>query len=355
MSETPAEIDWDQELGPEKRYPSNYTYVLPSSILETVGDFVFNAVLGMLTSDTYYQKWLSDFVRGSTSTIPDEKTELSVRNQIDEGRTSVGIFARATEEAIRQKSIAVNAVLAGKSYNVFFDYWSPAQIPLKGSVNFNSLQEYPGYILAETQLPKINQLIGFPHIILERYVEGGSGIDLRGIVARTTNLSGDTLPRIIQDMLDLKAPTVFLDAMESIGRYSELDRLRAGFIYSGRVKNRRFSLTETFNRFTEEEKQYVQRPKEQPFWFELNHIIQTGEGSGRLHVDYYTNGFICYDPTSKAMTGKIVPSQTDHINTYATSVITPTTTHEGLLRVRREAQDVVKKLGFPEPSRTLYW
>lgn len=65
MPETPTQIDWGKELGPEKRDPTNYDYVLRGDDSETAGDFVFHAVLRMLTSDDYYQKWLNDFVSGS--------------------------------------------------------------------------------------------------------------------------------------------------------------------------------------------------------------------------------------------------------------------------------------------------
>lgn len=226
--------------------------------------------------------------------------------------------------------------------------------PVKANVSLHDMHDHPEYYLASAKLATSGNLVGFPYNLLSRTLKREEGRDPLGFLVQAVPQLGIDPEQMIQRMYQSEAKMAFIVAMNDAG-HTNFDRVRSVIVESGERDHRELTPEEMFQVISKKEKDIVQRPHQERLKAEVTREIKAGQSSGRLELNLWTQGNIWYDPESKTMRGEVVPDQYDVLYAGLRPLITPNTRHEDLLEVRRQAQTLVKELGFAEPSRSLYW
>jgi hypothetical protein len=345
-------IDWRKELGSEMQ-DSHYFYVVHKDP-DTVGGFVLRAVYKTLTGDEAVTEGENSFIHDSTN-IRDEQTEVLARGLMDQVRAirkANGGDDIDREEAVKQSKAAIASMNSTYGFMARYDYWGMS--PIKAGVNLHDMQDHPEYYLASAKLATLGDLVGFPYNLLSRTLKREAGSDPLGFLVQAAPQLGIDPEQMIQRMYQSEAKMAFVEAMNDAG-HTNFDHVRSAIDYSGERGHRELTPEEMFEMISGKERNIVQRPRQERLKAEVAKEIKAGQSSGRLELNLWTQGNVWYDPESKTMKGQVVPDQYDVLYANVRPLITPNTRHEDLLEVRRQAQTLVKELGFSEPSRNLYW
>lgn len=256
------------------------------------------------------------------------------------------------EEAISQSQRAVEALRRGREFMASYDYWGCS--PIKADISLCHMNGHSSYFLASANLAVVGELIGFPYTLLSRTLKSESGVNTLDFMTQAVSRLEMIPGQVLQRMFDGQARMAFVQAMNDVG-HTNFDSVRSAIVYSYEGEQRLLTPEEMFRMISEQEREIVQRPHQERLSAGATKLIEAGQSSGRLEVALHTQGNVWYDPKSKSMKGEVVPGQYDAVYASVRPLITPNTSHKDLLEVRRQAQTLVKDLGFPEPSRSLYW
>ena len=165
-------------------------------------------------------------------------------------------------------------------------------------------------------------------------------------VASELNLDPQTL---IQEAFNREGNMIFVVAMNDVG-HTNFDKVRSAIVDSGDRKRKEYTLEQQYKMLTKNEKQLAQKPREERLFCDIAHRFEAGKSAGTLRISLHTAANIWYDPSEHAVRGEIMPSEYDTVYASLYPDLTPESSHEEVLEIRRQAQTLVKELGFPEPS-----
>ncbi|MDP2638111.1 MAG: hypothetical protein Q8P26_03560 [Candidatus Levybacteria bacterium] len=346
------QIDWRKELGSELQ-DRIFHYVLPRDP-ELVKGYVFRAVFKTLTGQEIANEEEHRFMAGSTN-IRDEQTEIAARGLFATVRSmrEQNGFNQDRMEAIAQSKIAEEAIKSGREFSQSYDYW--AMTPIKATIRVRNMSNFKDHVLMTAELATVGSMTGFPQDLLSRSLEFGP-VDLTQFMEQAAKRLGINNEEMLQRMFDNKGKMAFIKAMNDVG-HTNFDKIRSAIAYSGESygDGREYSLDEMFKMVSKRERKLVQLPRDERVHAGLHKPIVFGQSSGVLGIDYWTEARVWYDPKSKSMKGELTPGEGDAIYANIYSDITPNTSHQDLLGVRRSGQDLARQLGFPEPNKASYW
>ena len=349
------EINWNKELRSELE-GHEFSYVIPKNPL-VVEQFITAAVYKTLSGEEVASREIQRFIHDSSS-ITDETMEHQARGLMEQARHIVSGskgYEREQAEAVNQGKKAKEDVDKYGRFSTHYDYWMEI-VPIKASVSLGAIDGYPQHLLLRTKLSKIANIAGFPDNLLRRGVKQdnlpSSESSILDFARKTAERLGGKPSEFLQSMFDRKG-IIFVTAMNNCG-HTNFDRIRKAIVYSGEKGHESYSLDEKFKMLSEREKKAVQEKQKEILIGRVTRGLESGKSKAILSISIYTTGNVWYNPEKKMIDGEFIPSGYDSIYVGLDPTITPDTTHQELLDIRRKGQSLVKELGFPE-RKSIDW
>lgn len=349
------EINWNKELGSELQ-DHTFSYVIPRDLL-VVEQFITAAVYKTLSGEEVASREVQRFIRDS-SNIRDEATEYQARGLMDQARHIISGskgYEREQVEAVNQGKKAKEDISKYGRFSVHYDYWMGI-VPIKADISLRDIDGYPQHLLLRAKLSEIANISGFPDSLLLREVKKdnlpsseGSTLDF---ARKTAERLGVNPSEFLQSMFDKKG-IIFVIAMNNCG-HTNFDEIRKAIVDSGEEGHKSYSPEEKFNMLSEKEKKAVQEKQKERLSGRTTRELESGESRAIFSVSTYTGGNVWYNPEKKMIDGEFVPSEYDVIYVELYPIITPNTTHQELLDIRRKGQSLAKELGFTE-RKSIDW
>lgn len=343
------EINWNKELGSEIQ-DHVFSYVIPKDLL-MVEQFITAAVYKTLSGEEVAAREVQRFMHDS-SNIKDEVIEHQARGLMEQARHMISGskgYEREQEEAVNQGRKAKEDVGKYGRFSAHYDYWMGI-VPIKAGVSLRDIDGYPQHLLLTAKLSEIANISGFPDNLLLREVgkdnlpsSEGSVLDF---ARNTAERLGVKPSEFLQAMFD-KEEIIFVIAMNNCG-HTNFDEIRKAIVYSSEEGHKSYSLEEKFNLLSREEKKAVQEKQKERLSGRITRELESGKSKAIFSVSTYTGGNVWYNPEKKMINGEFIPSEYDSIYVGLNPIISPNTTHQELLDIRRKGQSLVKELGFPE-------
>lgn len=360
MPKPEADFKWTEELRGELQ-DYTFSYVIKREAPE-VQQAITAGVYKTLAGHEVSAKAQNRFIAEST-TIRDEETETVARGLMDQIR---GILSESNgyqyewDEAKKQGQRAAEAIKRKDTdwvYSQDYDYW--AMRPVKSVIQLWTIEGYPRHLLLSCGLSELGEQMGYPATLLSRDLNAealrknnfqGLMLDFFQNVARGLDRDAD---QAVVDMFNGQQKMAFVAAMNDVG-HTNFDRVRSAIVYSGDKGHPRYTSKEQWDMLSKREKAIAQRPRAERLYGNLSQALVVGTNRAILRIDYWTEGEAWYDPSDHNMKGKIDHSQHDVMYANLSPKVTPDSTHEDFLQLRRNAQELVKKLGFPERPRIIW-
>lgn len=355
MSPRKPEINWNEELGSELE-GDFFSYVIPKDSL-TIERFVTAAVYKTLSGEEIASRERQRFIRDS-SVIKDETAEHQARGLMEQARHMIsGSKGYESEqvEAVNQGKKAKEDISQYGRFSVHYDYWMGI-VPIKAGVSLGNIDGYPQHLLLTAKLSKIANISGFPDNLLLREVKKdnlhsseGSTLDF---AQKTAERLGVKPSEFLQSMFE-KAGIIFVVAMNDCG-HTNFDENRSAIVYSGEKGRKSYSPEEKFNLLSEKEKKAVQKKQKERLSGRITRELESGKSKAILSINTHVTGNVWYNPGKRRIDGECTPSEYDAIYVGLDPIITPYTTHQELLDIRKKGQALAKELGFPE-RKSIDW
>ena len=343
-------VDWIEELQDES--VRNFYYVVtpnPDGIRTLITAAVYRTLAGHDLSD----RETGRFMAGSD--FKDEETEILARGLFDQVRkiSEANGYHDEWNEAKEQGEKAAQNIQRGAGFMASYDYW--ALRPIKSSIRLDTLTDSPDHLLLSGPLPEIGELRGIPDNLLTRRYSAedaarknlpDSPVEFFKKVA--TKLDHDQ-GELVQEAFNDTQKMIFVVAMNDAG-HTNFDAKRTAIVYSGDKGHEVYTPKQQYNMLSKKERQLIKQPREERLFIDISHRFEHGNSAATLRISLHTSGNVWYDPSEHVVRGDITPSEYDAVYASLYPKITPESSHEDMLEIRRQAQALVKELGFPEPS-----
>lgn len=344
-------IDWAEELQGENA--RDFYYVVapnPDEVRTLVTAAVYRTLAGHDVSD----RETGRFMAGSG--FKDEETEITARSLFEQVRkvtSEANGYQHEWDEAKEQGEKAAQNVKRGVGFMASYDYW--ALRPVKSAIKLDTLNGFPDHLLLSGPLPEIGELRGIPDNLLSRRYSAedverknlaDSPLEFFKKVATALNLDPE---KLIQDAFNDEQEMIFVVAMNDAG-HTNFDDVRTAIVYSGDRDHKVYSREEQFKMLSKKEKQLTKKPREERLFGTIAHKFEFGKSTATLRISLSTRGNVWYDPSEHIVRGEITPSEYDTVYASLYPKLTPDSSHEEILEIRRQAQALVKEQGFPEPN-----
>lgn len=159
--------------------------------------------------------------------------------------------------------------------------------------------------------------------------------------------------QVVQKMYDREAKMNFVRAMNDAG-HTHFDAVRTAIVYSGDRGHKVYTPQEQWAMLSKREQQIATEPSKERLHGEITRELVHGNASARLEISLWTEGRVWYDPAVHQMKGVVTGSEYDAVYANLRPLVNPNASHDEYLMTRRQAQELVKKVGFPERSRILW-
>ena len=354
-SQNTPEINWNKELGSELQ-GHEFSYVIPKDSL-AVEQFITAAVYKTLSGEEVASREIQRFIHDSSS-IRDEAMEHQVRGLMEQARHMVSGskgYEREQAEAVSQGKKAKQDISQYGRFSVHYDYWMGI-VPIKASVSLGVIDGYPQHLLLRAKLSEIANIAGFPDNLLSREIKQdnlpSSESSILDFARKTAERLGTKPSEFLQPMFDREG-IIFVIAMNNCG-HTNFDASRTAIVYSGEEGRKLYSPEEKFHLLSRKEKEAVQKKQKKRLSGRVSKELESGKSKAILSIGSYITGNVWYNSEKKMIDGEFIPSEYDSIYVGLDPIITPNTTHQELLDIRRNGQALIKELGFPE-RKSIEW
>lgn len=344
-------VDWIKELrGEDVR---DFYYVVESDP-DKVRTLITAAVYRTLAGHDVSDRETGRFMAGSS--FKDEETEIAARGLFEQVRkisSEDNGYQHEWDEAKEQGEKAAQNVKRGVGFMASYDYW--ALRPIKSTIRLDTLNGFPGHLLLSGPLPEIGELRGIPDNLLSRRysAEDAQRNNLTDSPVEFFNKVASALDhdpeKLTQEAFSGTQKMIFVVAMNDAG-HTNFDAKRTAIVYSGDKGHEVYTLKQQYNMLSQKEKQLIKQPREERLFIDISHRFAHGNSAATLRISLHTSGNVWYDPSEHVVRGEITPSEHDAVYASLYPKITPESSQDEILEIRRQAQALVKKLGFPEPS-----
>lgn len=349
------DINWNKELGSELQ-GHEFSYVIPKDPL-MIDQFITAAVYKTLSGEEVASREVQRFIHDSPN-IQDEAMEHQARGLMEQARNVISGskgYENEQMEAVNQGKKAKEDISRYGRFTASYDYWMGI-VPIKASVSLGAIDGYPQHLLLRAKLSEIANIAGFPDVLLRREVKQdnlpSSETSILDFARNTAERLGVKPSEFLQSMFDREG-IIFVIAMNNCG-HTNFDENRSAIVYSGEKGHKSYSPEQKFNLLSKKEKKAVQEKQKERLSARVTREIESGKSKAILSIGTYITGNVWYNPEKKIIDGEFIPSEYDSIYVGLDPIISPNTTHQELLDIRRKGQALVKELGFPE-RKSIDW
>ena len=335
------EINWKKELRGTELYNLQFSYVLPKDP-QSVERYVSAAVYQTLKGIKLMDSGIKDLLQNA----PDAEDRMKNYLLIDSGRELVG-YSREQAEAVFQGKMAKEAIDKDGDFGIKYGLWSDI-FPVDSPIRLDPIKNFPGYLMLTTKLPEISGIKGFPDVLLSRevlYWELPENISsVHELAQKAAVKLGVNFPYFLQSVFD-KDEGIFIEAMNSSG-HKQMDKVRKNIVYSGIEGFERYTPQEKFKMLSRKERKETLKPAVRELTGRVTSEIGSGDSRADLSLDIvWVDGKVWYNPRKQRNDGEITPSLGDCLDLRIKPIITPHTTHQDLLDIRRKGKILLQDLG----------